>query len=102
MDKLRERLMDGNINFRLDEFRNDRGYVERGRFTIKTEIRAGLQFVGNYADGTILLKVNNLPRLGFFDFLIDADQLTEAVMEEIALLVMGESSRFFTHFDRVA
>jgi hypothetical protein len=102
MEKLRLLFVDASITHQLDEFRNSRGYTERGRFTIKPELRAGLLFSGDFDSGAISLKVLNLPRLGSFEFLIPSDGLDQAVLEEIALLVVGESTQFFKHFKRIA
>lgn len=101
LDKLRQLLVDAGINFQLDEFRNAKGYVERGRFTIKPELRAGLLFVGDFNSGDIRLKVLNLPRLGSAEYLIPTAQLTPDALEEIALLVVGESPKFFKNFERL-
>lgn len=101
LDKLRQLLVDAGISFQLDESRNAKGYVERGRFTIKPELRAGLLFVGDFNSGDIRLKVLNLPRLGSSEYLIPTAQLTPEALEEIALLVVGESPRFFKNFERL-
>jgi hypothetical protein len=102
MEKLRQLFVDNNITHHLDEVRNNRGYTERGRFKVKPLLRAGLLFVGDYEASNIRLKVVNLPRLGSFEFLIPSDGLDHAVLEEIALLVVGESTQFFKHFKRIA
>jgi hypothetical protein len=101
MEKLRLQLIDSNIEFHLDEYRNAKGYTESGRFTIQPALNAGLLFLGDYDSGNISLKVLNLPRLGSAEYLIPAEQLTPEALEEIALLVVGESPRFFKNFERL-
>ena len=102
MEKLRQLFVDNNITHQLDEVRNNRGYTERGKFKVKPLLRAGLLFVGDYEASNIRLKVVNLPRLGSFEFVIPSDGLNPSVLEEIGLLVVGESTQFFKHFKRVA
>jgi hypothetical protein len=101
MEKLRLQLIDSNIEFHLDEYRNARGYSESGRFTIQPALSAGLLFLGDFNSGDIRLKVLNLPRLGSAEYLIPTAQLTPDALEEIALLVVGESPKFFKHFERL-
>lgn len=101
MEKLRLQLIDSNIEFHLDEYRNAKGYSESGRFTIQPALSAGLLFVGDFNSGDIRLKVLNLPRLGSAEYLIPTAQLTPEALEEIALLVIGESPKFFKHFERL-
>ncbi len=102
METLRRFLNDYGLAFELQEIRNDRGRTERGRFTIKREIRAGLQFVADYQAGDIRLRTLNVQRLGSADYRIPAAVLTHQTVEEIALLVLGESNQFVRRFKRVA
>lgn len=102
MDNLRKVLIAQTVPHQLNEIRNSKGYTERGKFTITPEIRAGMLFVGNFDTGEISLKVLNLPRLGSSEYLVPVSQLGPATLEEIALLAVGESSKFFLHFKRVS
>lgn len=101
MEVLDRTLRDYDLKFTFDAFKNERARTERGRFTVQREIRAGLLFVADYATGDIRLRTLNVQRLGSAEYRIPADALDTATIEEIALLVLGESSQFVRRFKRV-
>jgi hypothetical protein len=102
LETLRRTLNDFGLPFELQEIKNDRARTERGRFTVKREIRAGLLFVADYEVGDIRLRSLNVQRLGSAEYRIPAEIMTHDTVEEIALLVLGESNQFIRRFKRVA
>ena len=94
-------LRDYDLKFSFEAFKNERARTERGRFTVQREIRAGLLFVADYAAGDIRLRTLNVQRLGSAEYRIPAEALDTSTIEEIALLVLGESSQFVRRFRRV-
>jgi hypothetical protein len=101
LETLRKNLMDASIKFTLDEFRNDRGYVERGRFNIRREVRAGLLFIADYETGDVRLKTLNVQRFGTAEYRLGPEVLTPDTLDEIALLVLGESNQLLRRFQRI-
>lgn len=101
VDSTRKSLHDFGLTFTLDEKRNHKGYVERGRFVVQPEIKAGLQFEANYETGEIHLRTRNVQRFGGADYLVPTTTLTEQTLEEIALLILGESNQFVQRFKRI-
>jgi hypothetical protein len=101
MEILDRTLRDYDLKFTFEGFKNERARTERGRFTVQREIRAGLLFVADYATGDIRLRSLNVQRLGSAEYRIPADALDTPTIEEIALLVLGESSQFVRRFRRV-
>lgn len=102
MELLNRTLHDFDLRFEREEFRNARARVERARFTIKREVRAGLLFVADYETGDIRLRTLNVQRFGSAEYRIPADALDHDTVEEMALLVLGESNQFVRRFTRVA
>jgi hypothetical protein len=101
LENLRKILMDASIKFTLDEFRNERGYVERGRFNIRREVRAGLLFLADYEAGDVRLRTLNVQRFGTAEYRLAPEVLTHDTLEEIALLVLGESNQLLRRFQRI-
>lgn len=102
MESLRKTLMDYGLAFSLDESKNDKGRVEKGRFTIRREVRAGLQLTADVPNAVIQMRTMNIQRLGTADYLVPPDALAHSVLDELAMLLMGESPNFLRRFKRVA
>ena len=96
------RLLDDNgLVADVTEFKNSLGRVARTQFAIKREVRASLLLVGDYTTGDMRLRITNIQRLGFEDYRIPVDELTQPALEEVALLVLGASKKFIQRFKRV-
>lgn len=102
MELLNRTLHDYDLRFELEEFKNARARVERARFTIRREVRAGLLFVADYEMGDIRLRTLNVQRFGSAEYRIPADALDHDAVEEMAMFVLGESNQFVRRFTRVA
>ena len=102
VESTRKSLSDFGLTFTLDEKRNAKGYVERGRFVVVPEVKAGLLFEANYETGEIHLRTRNVQRFGGANYLVPVDTLTEQTLEEIALLILGESNQFVQRFKRIS
>jgi hypothetical protein len=84
IQRLREDLQSYGLRFNLNEVKNDRHIVERGVFAIQNEIGAAVTATGDWETGKIRLRLKNIERLGNFDFHYDADELDNALLEELA------------------
>lgn len=102
VETTRKALSDFGLTFKLDEIKNFKGFVERGRFTVQPEIKAGLLFEADYAKGEIQLRTRNVQRFGSVNYRVPAEAITEQTLEEIALLILGESNQFVQRFQRIA
>jgi len=101
VDTTRKALHDFGLGFTLEEKRNGKGFVERGRFVVQPEIKAGLMFEADYEKGTLQLRTRNVQRFGSSTYNVPPESLTEQTLEEIALLVLGQSNQFIQRFQRV-
>lgn len=102
IDLTRRTLIDFGLDFTLDEKRNPKGFIESGRFTVQPEIKAGLVFTADYAKGEVRLRTLNVRQFGNADYLVPAEAISEQTLEEIALLILGESNQFVQRFRRIA
>lgn len=102
VETTRKALSDFGLTFKLDEMKNFKGFVERGRFTVQPEIKAGLLFEADYDKGDIHLRTRNVQRFGSVNYRVPAEAISEQTLEEIALLILGESSQFVQRFQRIA
>lgn len=102
VDTTRKMLGDFGLTFSLEEKRNLKGFVERGRFTIQPEIKAGLIFQADFEKGSLLLRTRNVQRFGSAAYDVPAEAITEQTLEEVALLILGQSSQFIQRFQRTS
>lgn len=99
---MKQILDDYGLQFEIKETKNAKARTESACFTIKCEVRAGLLFTADYDVGDIHLRTVNVQRFGNAEYRIPAETLTRAVVEEIALLVLGESNQFVRRFKRIS
>lgn len=102
VETTRKALHDYGLTFKLDEKRNFKGFVERGIFLIQPEIKAGLLFEADYDNGKLQLRTRNVQRFGSATYDVPPSAINEQTLEEIALLVLGQSNQFIQRFKRIA
>ena len=94
-------LSDHGLTATTQDFKNNLGRTVRTRFEIKPEVVCTLVFVADYSTGSIRLTTRNVQRLGHEEYGIPLDALTDATMEDLALLVLGSSKKFVQRFKRI-
>lgn len=94
-------LSDHGLVAATQDFKNNLGRTVRTRFEIKPEVICSLVFVADYTTGSIRLTTRNVQRLGLEEYGIPLDALTNATMEDLALLVLGASKQFVQRFKRI-
>ncbi|HEX8962769.1 MAG TPA: hypothetical protein VF801_07175, partial [Rhodocyclaceae bacterium] len=98
----RAALLEANITFNEEEFRNQKSQVERAVYTFPAEVRAGIGLSADYEAGDIRLVVRNIRRFGSAEYRVPCGALTQESFEEIGRLVLGEDNRIDRMFRRVA
>jgi hypothetical protein len=98
----RTALIEANIAYHEEEFRNQKSHVERAVYTFPAEVKAGLAFSADYQMGDIRLLVRNIRRFGAAEYRVPFEMLGQEVFEEIGKLVLGEDNRIDRMFRRVA
>jgi hypothetical protein len=102
IEPLRKLLHDANLAFRLEEHKNQRNHVESGLFNIPCEIKAGFLVRADYAAGDLFLRTRNVDRFGSMEFRLQAKELTQDALDDLAQLMLGQESRFLRRFRRSA
>lgn len=102
VEPLRKMLHDANIGFQLEERKNKRSQTESGLFTIPCEMKAGFLIKADYEANDLVLRMRNLDRFGMMEFRLQAGDLTQSTLDELAQLMLGQESRFLKLFRRSA
>ena len=102
VEPLRKMLHDANITFQLEERKNKRSQIENGLFTIPCEVRAGFLIKADYEANDLILRTRNIDRFGMMEFRLQAGDLTQTTLDELAQLMLGQESRFLKLFRRTA
>jgi hypothetical protein len=102
VEPLRKQLHDANIAFQLEERKNKRSQVESGLFTLPCEMRAGFLIKADYEANSLVLRTRNIERFGMMEFRLQAGDLTQTALDELAQLMLGQESRFLKLFRRTA
>lgn len=102
VEPLRKQLHDANIPFQLEERKNKRSQVESGLFTLPCEIRAGFLIKADYEADSLVLRTRNIDRFGMMEFRLQAGDLTQTVLDELAQLMLGQENQFLKLFRRTA
>lgn len=102
VEPLRKLLHDANIAFRAEERKNQRSQTESALFTIPCEIKAGFMIKADYAANEFVLRTRNIDRFGMMEFRLRADDLTQATLDELVQLMLGQESQFLKRFRRSA
>ena len=93
VERMREHLWSHNIKFDLKEYRNDRGYLERGLFTIPRDVAVMVTIVGDLERGQIQMHTKNLEKLGEAHYLYDIAEFTREINEELAKMILGKPNQ---------
>lgn len=102
VEPLRKMLHDANIGFKLEERKNKRSQTESGLFTIPCEMKAGFLIKADYEANDLVLRTRNLDRFGMMEFRLQAGDLTQSTLDELAQMMLGQENRFLKLFRRSA
>lgn len=94
VDRFRATLFDFGLPFECKEFRNERGYLERGEFTIPCELAVSLRWRADYRQGLILLETHNLERLGSAVYPIKPASIDQPLLDALGRLALGQPNQF--------
>lgn len=83
-----------NLKFEEEVIKNAKGSLVKTRFTVPSNIRAEVAIHADYENRKLLMYGRNLLRLGQDDFAVPGDEVNEAVLEEFATQLIGQTSAF--------
>jgi hypothetical protein len=92
--KVRDMLWAYNIKFTEEEKRNEQRSVVKVIFTIPKSLNVDFTLKADHENRKLLFYGKNALRLGMDDFAVPADEMTEAVVEELAKVLIAQPSEF--------
>lgn len=92
--RLRDHLWGHNLRFDVKEVRNERGYVERGIFTVLCEVPVLITIDADLEKGQIRITAKNLEKLSEAVFTYDFDEFNKSILEELAKVIIGQPNAF--------
>ncbi|MGH8619489.1 MAG: hypothetical protein ACREUW_17515 [Burkholderiales bacterium] len=96
VERLREHLWSHNVKFEVKEVRNERGYVERGHFTVLPDVPVMVTLFGDFERGHIRIHTKNLEKFGEFHYVYDIAEFGREISEELAKMILGQPNNLRT------
>ncbi|UCV28471.1 hypothetical protein [Ferribacterium limneticum] len=94
VERFRTTLFDFGLPFTCKEFKNERSYVERAEFDIRSDVSVSARWRADFSKGVILLETRNLERLGSAVFTVNPHFVDQALLDDFGRLVLGQPNRF--------
>jgi hypothetical protein len=94
VERFRAMIFDFGLPFTCKEFKNERSYVERAEFHIRSELSVSARWRADFANGLLILETRNLERLGSIVYSIAPTAIDQALLEGFGRLVLGQPNRF--------
>ena len=99
--KVRDLLWGSNIKFTEEEVRNAQRSLVKVVFKIPAALSTDFTLRADHDNRKLLFYGKNVLRLGKDDFAVPADDFSEATVEELAKLVLGQPSEFSKRYRTV-
>lgn len=96
VQRLRDHLWTHALKFDVSETRNERGYVERGTFTVKCEVPVTITVASDLENALIKITCKNLEKLGEYTYSYDFDEFGKDVLEELGKVILAKPNAFRT------
>jgi hypothetical protein len=94
--RLRDHLWANNLRFDLKEVRNERGYTERGIFTVICDVPVTVTIAADLENAQIKIITKNLEKLGEYTYIYDFDEFGKEILEELAKVIIAKPNVFRT------
>jgi hypothetical protein len=94
VERFRTMLFDFGLPFTYKEFKNERSYVERAEFEIRSDVSVSVRWRADFSKGVITLETRNLERLGSAIYSIRPQLVDQALLDDFGRLVLGQPNRF--------
>lgn len=94
VQRLRENLWSCSLKFEASEQRSERGYIERGTFTVACDVPVMITIAADLEQGNVKIATKNLERFGEAVYVFGFDEFTKDVNEELAKVVLAKPSNF--------
>ena len=94
VDRFRAMIFDFGLPFTYKEFKNERSYVERAEFDIRSDVSVSARWRADFSKGVISLETRNLERLGSALYSVRPQAVDQALLDDFGRLVLGQPNRF--------
>ena len=94
VERFRATLFDFGLPFTCKEYKNERSYVERADFEIRSDVSVSARWRADFAKGVIVVETRNLERLGSALYTVHPQFIDQALLDDFGLLVLGKPNRF--------
>ncbi|MEO7727727.1 MAG: hypothetical protein ABIS45_10785 [Burkholderiales bacterium] len=94
--RLRDHLWTNALKFEVKEIRSERGYVEKGIFTVNCEVPVTITIAGDLENARIKITTKNLEKLGEYVYVYDFDEFSKDVLEELGKVIIAKPNTFRT------
>jgi hypothetical protein len=85
-----------NLKFDLKEIRSERGYIERGIFSLAPEVPVAITISANLETAQIKIVTKNLEKFGEYTYTYDYDEFSNEIMEELGKIIIDKPNKFRT------
>ena len=96
VQRLREHLWMNNLKFDVREFRNERGYVERGIFSIIPEVPVVITISADLENAQLKITAKNLEKFGEYAYTYDFAEFGREILEELGKAIVAKPNSFRT------
>lgn len=94
VQRMRENLWSYNMKFDVKEVRNERGYVERGIFTISCEVPVLITILADLENAQFKIIAKNLEKFGEYTYSYDFDEFGSEILEELGKAIIAKPNTF--------
>jgi len=95
--KVKDMLWMFNIKFTEVETKSSYGSISKVQFTIPSAVTVNFTLKADIENRKLLFYGKNALQLGIDDFVVGADDLTDAVLEELAKMLIGQHNNFIKY-----
>ena len=94
VERFRTLLFDYGLQASCKEIRNERRYIERAEFSVKSQLSVSARWRADFSQGRIILETRNLERLGNINYIVRPEQIDQGFLDEFGRMVLGHPNRF--------
>lgn len=92
--RFEESLRRAGATFEVNEHRNARQMVTHADFRIQCMLRSGIRMTAEHESASVRFTIRNVERMGSFDLLFAAEEITDPLLEDCVRYIMGEPNQF--------
>ena len=94
IDLQKSYLWENNLKHKCTEYKNDKGIVARALFTVDSQIPITLKISADFENARLVWTLKNFNGLTSNEFIFDADEITEALLDEFAKYLVERPNDF--------